>query len=57
MAWREGTEKNRQIGKFEYYDMSESLENSQPLPAAKYFDSIDPRAKTCNYNGNSIWKI
>ena len=34
--WREGSE-NRQIGKFEYYDTSESLENSQPLPAAKYF--------------------
>lgn len=43
--WREGTEENRQIGKFEYYDMSESLENSQPLPAAKYFDSIDPQPK------------
>ncbi|WMM23339.1 D-ornithine 4,5-aminomutase subunit OraE [Tissierella sp. MB52-C2] len=43
--WREGTEENRQIGKFEYYDMSEPLENSQPLPAAKYFDSIDPQPK------------
>jgi D-ornithine 4,5-aminomutase subunit beta len=43
--WREGTGENRQIGKFEYYDMSEPLENSQPLPAAKYFDSIDPQPK------------
>lgn len=43
--WREGTEENRQIGKFEYYDMSEPLKNSQPLPAAKYFDSIDPQPK------------
>jgi len=43
--WREGTDQNRQIGKFEYYDTSESLENSQPLPAAKYFDNIDPQNK------------
>lgn len=43
--WREGVEENRQIGKFEYYDTSESLKNSQPLPAAKYFDDIDPQNK------------
>ncbi|MDR7857207.1 D-ornithine 4,5-aminomutase subunit OraE [Tissierella sp.] len=41
--WREGVGENRQIGKFEYYDMSEPLEKSQPLPAAKYFDNIDPQ--------------
>ena len=44
--WREGTEENRQIGKFEYYDMSESLDQSQPLPAAKYFGDIDPQGKS-----------
>jgi D-ornithine 4,5-aminomutase subunit beta len=43
--WREGVEENRQIGKFEYYDTSINLENSQPLPAAKYFDDIDPQNK------------
>ncbi|NLV89159.1 MAG: LuxR family transcriptional regulator [Tissierellia bacterium] len=43
--WREGTGQKRTIGKFEYYDMSEPLKNSQPLPAAKYFDNIDPQPK------------
>ncbi len=44
--WREGREEARQIGKFEYYDMSEPLKQSQPLPAAKYFDCIDPQPKS-----------
>ncbi|HZJ98573.1 MAG TPA: D-ornithine 4,5-aminomutase subunit OraE, partial [Tissierellaceae bacterium] len=44
--WREGTEEKRQIGKFEYYDMSKPLKDSQPLPAAKYFDYIDPQGKS-----------
>ena len=43
--WREGVEENRQIGKFEYYDTSINLKNSQPLPAAKYFEDIDPQNK------------
>lgn len=43
--WREGVGEKRQIGKFEYYDTSINLENSQPLPAAKYFDNIDPQNK------------
>ncbi|WP_313757237.1 D-ornithine 4,5-aminomutase subunit OraE [Tissierella sp.] len=43
--WREGVGEKRQIGKFEYYDTSVNLENSQPLPAAKYFDNIDPQNK------------
>lgn len=43
--WRDGVGENRQIGKFEYYDSSEPLKNSQPLPAAKYFDNIDPQNK------------
>lgn len=44
--WREGTEEKREIGKFEYFDMSEPLEQSQPLPAAKYFGDIDPQPKS-----------
>lgn len=43
--WREGTGTPQQIGKFTYYDMSENLKQSQPLPAAKYFDNIDPQPK------------
>lgn len=41
--WREGVGEKRQIGKFEYHDTSQSLKKSQPLPAAKYFDNIDPQ--------------
>ncbi len=41
--WREGSGEVRQIGKFTYYDMSDDLTQSQPLPAAKYFDNIDPQ--------------
>lgn len=44
--WREGTDQARQIGKFEYFDQSEPLEQSQPLPAAKYFGNIDPQPKS-----------
>lgn len=44
--WRDGTGEKRQIGKFEYYDMSEGLKQSQPLPAAKYFENIDPQGKS-----------
>lgn len=44
--WREGRDEKRQIGKFQYYDTSMPLEQSQPLPAAKYFDSIDPQPKS-----------
>lgn len=43
--WREGVGEKRQIGKFQYYDTSFCLDKSQPLPAAKYFDSIDPQPK------------
>jgi len=42
-TWRKGQGERRRIGKFEYYETSESLKNSQPLPAAKYFDDIDPQ--------------
>jgi D-ornithine 4,5-aminomutase subunit beta len=41
--WREGVGEKRQIGKFEYYDTSENLKQSQPLPASKYFENIDPQ--------------
>jgi D-ornithine 4,5-aminomutase subunit beta len=45
-VWREGIGEKRQLGKFQYYDMAESLKNSQPLPAAKYFENIDPQGKS-----------
>ncbi|WP_422486544.1 D-ornithine 4,5-aminomutase subunit OraE [Gudongella sp. DL1XJH-153] len=41
--WREGQGEKRQIGKFEYYETSENLKQSQPLPASKYFENIDPQ--------------
>lgn len=41
--WRQGTNEKRQIGKFEFYDTSLPLKQSHPLPAAKYFDNIDPQ--------------
>ena len=41
--WREGRDEKRQIGKFDYYNTSTLLKNSQPLPASKYFDNIDPQ--------------
>lgn len=44
-TWRQEVEP-RQMGKFEYYDTSTPLKNSQPLPAAKYFDKIDPQPKS-----------
>ena len=44
-TWRKGSGEKRKIGKFTYYDTAESLKNSQPLPAAKYFDNIDPQPK------------
>lgn len=41
--WRDNADEKRQVGKFEYYNTSESLTQSQPLPAAKYFGNIDPQ--------------
>lgn len=32
-----------QKGKFDFYQISEDLKNNVPLPAAKYFDNIDPQ--------------
>lgn len=41
--WREGRDVPRQIGQFMYYETSEPLKNSQPLPAAPNFGNIDPQ--------------
>ena len=49
--WREGANEKRQIGKFEFYNTSESLKQSQPLPAAKYFDNIDPQPSPVTSGG------
>ncbi|WP_066505024.1 D-ornithine 4,5-aminomutase subunit OraE [Abyssisolibacter fermentans] len=40
--WREPLGKAK-IGKFEYSDCSKGLDQSQPLPAAHFFDDIDPQ--------------
>ncbi len=42
-TWRKGTGQKRKIWQFEYHDTSENLKQSQPLPASKYFDNIDPQ--------------
>ena len=42
-TWRKKL-KNNKIGPFVYKDTSESLNNSIPLPAATYFDNIDPQS-------------
>lgn len=41
-TWRKKIENNR-IGPFVYKDTSENLTHSIPLPAAVYFDNIDPQ--------------
>lgn len=41
--WRDGRDQVRQIGPFTYYEMSDPLKNSQPLPAAPAFGNIDPQ--------------
>lgn len=42
-SWRKGAGERRQIGPFEYHQTSESLKKSCPLPAAHYFNDIDPQ--------------
>ncbi|MTI94181.1 MAG: LuxR family transcriptional regulator [Firmicutes bacterium] len=42
-TWRKRLPEDTQIGPFKYKQVSESLTNSQPLPAAKYFGNIDPQ--------------
>ncbi len=41
-TWRKPIE-NLKMGPFKYQNCSEPLKNSVPLPAAKYFDNIDPQ--------------
>ncbi|MCT4687240.1 D-ornithine 4,5-aminomutase subunit OraE [Vallitalea sp.] len=41
--WRDGRGEVREIGPFCYSDTSENLTQSQPLPAAHYFNNIDPQ--------------
>ncbi|MCT4632664.1 MAG: D-ornithine 4,5-aminomutase subunit OraE [Firmicutes bacterium] len=40
--WRENI-KNQKIGPFIYNDCSKSLEKYSPIPAARYFNNIDPQ--------------
>ncbi len=42
-TWRPGRGQTRKIGEFEYYETSEPLTQSTPLPAAHYFQDIDPQ--------------
>ena len=42
-TWRKGTGENRKIGDFTYYDTSENLKQSEPLPGGHYFNDIDPQ--------------
>ncbi|MDO4711295.1 MAG: D-ornithine 4,5-aminomutase subunit OraE [Peptostreptococcaceae bacterium] len=41
-TWRESS-KGEQQGPFTFLDQSKPLENSIPLPSAKYFENIDPQ--------------
>ena len=41
-TWRKKV-KDLKLGRYVYSDCSESLKQSVPLPAAKYFDNIDPQ--------------
>lgn len=41
-TWRKPVDRLK-MGPFEYQNCSEPLKNSVPLPAAKYFDNIDPQ--------------
>ncbi|MFW5712573.1 MAG: D-ornithine 4,5-aminomutase subunit OraE [Spirochaetota bacterium] len=42
-TWRPGRGEKRKVGDFEYYESSQSLSQSTPLPAAHYFRDIDPQ--------------
>ncbi|MDI3472027.1 MAG: D-ornithine 4,5-aminomutase subunit beta [Thermotogaceae bacterium] len=42
-TWRKKLSSPYRINDYEYYQISEPLRNSIPLPAAKYFDNIDPQ--------------
>ena len=42
-TWRKQLEGPVKVGPFKYKQVSENLEQSMPLPAAKYFNDIDPQ--------------
>jgi len=42
-TWRKKLPEGTKKSDFNYYEISEDLKNSVPLPAAHYFDSIDPQ--------------
>lgn len=42
-TWRKPLPRDTQLGPFRYKQISESLKNYVPLPAAKYFGNIDPQ--------------
>jgi D-ornithine 4,5-aminomutase subunit beta len=42
-TWRKPLPRDTQLGPFKYKQISESLKNYVPLPAAKYFGGIDPQ--------------
>ncbi len=44
-TWREEVPGGYKVNKFHFRDMTKPLTNSVPLPAAKYFDNIDPQPK------------
>ena len=44
-TWRKVPENGYRVGPFHFKDMAEPLKNSVPLPAAKYFNNIDPQPK------------
>ncbi len=42
-TWRKRLQEGSEIGGYKYYQVSENLKNSIPLPAAHYFGNIDPQ--------------
>lgn len=42
-TWRKPVDGGYKVGAFHFKDMSQPLKNSVPLPAAKYFNNIDPQ--------------
>ncbi|MFY9403267.1 MAG: lysine 5,6-aminomutase subunit alpha, partial [Defluviitoga tunisiensis] len=45
-TWRKKLPEGIKKSDFEYYQISEDLKNSIPLPSAHYFESIDPQPDT-----------
>ena len=41
--WRKGAGQKRLIGKFEFYDMAENMEQAEPLPGGHFFNDIAPQ--------------